>query len=176
MKYTQAHAAKGTDIHEHLPTLHSLVVNSGAKDVLELGVREGESTVALLEGVAATGGHLTSLDITPCEKARAMIESYGLAGRWTFMVEDDLFFAKNQNAGRTWDLIFVDTSHLYEHTKNEIEAFEPLLRPGGHMVFHDTASFPDGVLRPIQEYLGARSGYVFDNRLNCNGLGIVRKP
>lgn len=176
MRLTREHAAKPTDIHQHLPTLYSLVVDSKAKAVLELGVRAGESTVAFLEAVEATGGHLTSLDIDPCEAARAMIKGYGLEARWTFVHEDDLVFGAAWDKSKPWDLIFVDSSHIYEHTKKEVALFEPLVRPGGIMAFHDTAAFPHGVLEPIQEYLRGRSGYRFENALHCNGLGVLWKP
>lgn len=176
MKYTQAHAQRNTDIHEHLPTLYALVVQSGAKDVLELGVRGGESTVPLLEGVHATGGKLVSVDYEPCLAARDMVKRYGLGSRWEFVNSEDLDFGAKLNGDRRWDLIFIDTSHIYAHTKKEIALFEPLVRPGGHLVFHDTSSFPEGVLKPINEFLRGRKGYTFVNHQNNNGLGIIRKP
>jgi predicted O-methyltransferase YrrM len=176
MLRTKEHSAKSTDIHEHLPTLYSLVVESKAKAILELGVRTGESTVALLEAAQATNGHVTSLDIDPCLAAREMIGRYGLDSRWTFVHEDDLVWGAAWDKAKPWDFIFIDTSHLYEHTKKEIALFEPLLRPGGIMVFHDTTAFPQAVLVPIQEFLSGHPGFRFENRPNCNGLGILWKP
>lgn len=37
-----------TDIHEHLQTLYMLTVELNLKNILELGTRTGESTIALL--------------------------------------------------------------------------------------------------------------------------------
>ncbi len=173
MKYTKIHAAKETDIFQHLTKLYDLVLELKATCVLELGVRGGESTIALLEGVHVSNGSLLSIDISPCTEARAIIESYGLGSRWTFRQGDDL------EAGlymlhliQMFDLIFIDTSHEYEHTVKEIQLFRNLLRSGGAMVFHDTATCP-GVLKAIQENL---ADWPSEFRMNNNGLGILRKP
>lgn len=176
MKYTLEHAKHGTDIHQHLVTLHNLVTSINAKLVLELGVNTGESTIALLEAVIKTGGKLVSVDQQDLPQTRPMLEKYGLTGSWEFHMMDDIKFAAEVwPKGVQADLIFVDTSHQYQQTKKEIEVFEPLLRPGGIMVFHDTVSFYDGVQKPINEFLKTHK-WPYENKSNCNGLGILRKP
>lgn len=176
MKYTVEHSKHPTDIHQHLLTLYNLVTQLGAKKVLELGVNTGESTIALLEAVAATDGRLTSVDIQDLPNTRPMLEKYGLTGRWDFHMMDDLKFGAEWPKDQQFDLIFVDTSHQYEQTKKEIELFEPLLRPGGIMVFHDTVSYYDGVQKPINQFLKTHRHWPYENKNNCNGLGILRKP
>lgn len=177
LKYTLIHAKRPTDIHEHLVTLYNLVKSLNAKLVLELGVNTGESTIALLEAVAATGGKLVSVDQQDLVQTRPMLEKYGLTGRWEFHKMDDIKFGLEVwPKGVQADIIFVDTSHQYAQTKREIEVFEPLLRPGGIMVFHDTVSYHKGVQVPISEFLVTHKGWPYENRKNCNGLGILRKP
>lgn len=176
MIHTNRHAAKLTDIHEHLPTLYALALGLKAKTVIELGVNTGESTVALLEAVHATDGILTSVDIQELPNVRPMLTSYGLISRWDFHKSDDISFGLTWPKDKKADLIFVDTSHQYAQTKREIEVYEPILRNGGLMVFHDTVSYADGVLRPIQEFLTRHRGYKFDHFKNCNGLGVMKKP
>lgn len=184
MKYTLEHAAKPTDIHQHLVTLHGLVTSIAAKTVIELGVNTGESTIALLEAVEATQGQLYSVDIQLLPATKAMLENYGLMGRWNFTLQDDLEYVKTWPADKKADLIFIDTSHTFDHTTNEIAAYEPILRPGGIMVFHDTVSFHDGVQKPINDFLKKHGchyerkpgGWQYENKTNCNGLGILRKP
>lgn len=177
MKYTLEHAKRPSDIHEHLPTLYNLVREIEAKLVLELGVRSGESTVALAEAVKSTGGKLISVDVGIQGNVGPMLESYGLRDVWEPHQSDDIDWGLN-----TWDrnvhfdLIFVDTSHEYQHTTREIQVFECIIRPGGIMAFHDTVSVPGGVLRPIQEFLAFHPNYRFENHANCNGLGVLRKP
>lgn len=176
MKYTSRHARLGTDIGEHLPTLYGLVTSLGARTVLELGVRGGESTVALTEAVVATGGRLHSVDVDSCDDAKRLISGYGLGGRWSFTQQDDLTFAASWDRRLRPDFIFIDTSHEEKQTLAELDAFVPLLRPGGVMAFHDTVSFPAGVLHPIEKFLAANPLFAFENHKNCNGLGILRKP
>lgn len=177
MKYTLEHSKHGSDIHQHLVTLHNLVTSISAKAVIELGVNTGESTIALLEAVAATNGKLISVDQHDFSQTRLMLEKYGLTGRWEFHKMDDIKFGteiwpKDKKA----DIVFVDTSHQYEHTKKEIDVFDQILRPGGIMIFHDTVSHYDGVQKPINEFLKTHKAYKYENKTNCNGLGILRKP
>lgn len=176
MKYTLEQARHGSDINEHLVRLYDLAVQLGSRKVIELGVRTGCSTVALLESVHATGGHLYSVDIDPCDRAKELMRNYGLDARWIFTLSDDIQFGLAWPKEDLVDMVFVDSSHAYDHTTREISIFEPLIRPGGVMAFHDTESCRDGVLRPIEEFLRTRPDYKFENYLNNNGLGIMRKP
>lgn len=177
MKYTEIHAKIKSDISEHLPTLYSLAVELKAKVVIELGVRTGESTIPFLEAMQVTEGHLWSVDVEACESAKKKMKDFGLDSRWTFTMLDDISYGMHVwDRSKKADIIFVDTSHEYRQTEMEINVFEPLLRRGGLMIFHDTVSFPQGVLKPIQEFLAKHPGYQFENHKNCNGLGILKKP
>src|ERR1700693_5912401 len=64
-------------------------------------------------------------------------------GRWTHGrsdIHDHLgtIFAETVRAPPRPDVIFVAPSHLYEHTRDEIDRWLPRLSPGGAMLFHDT--------------------------------------
>jgi len=59
-----------TDIHEHLCTLYMLTIELKLTNVLELGTRSGESTVAFLQASKEIGGNLTSIDLDPCLEAK----------------------------------------------------------------------------------------------------------
>ena len=58
------------------------------------------------------------------------------------------------------ELIFLDSSHEYRQTLDEIEAWYPALTPGGLIVLHDTSEFAasfdvtqqGGVRRALQEW------------------------
>lgn len=177
MKHTLSRSRLSTDIHEHLVTLFNLVTMINGRLVVELGVNTGESTVALLEAVEATDGEVISVDIEdPHPQVRPMLDSYGLTKRWTFYKSDDIVFGLHWPKAKQADLIFVDTCHEYFHTKEEIRIYEPILRPGGIMVFHDTVTFFDGVQKPIFEFLATHKNWSYENKPNCNGLGILRKP
>lgn len=70
------------------------------------------------------------------------------------LMEVDLFYnihiLKGDSAkmGRAWgqqqpikpiDLLFIDGDHTYQGCKRDIEAWTPYVKPGGWIVFHDTA-------------------------------------
>lgn len=175
MKYTLEHSKRATDIHQHLVTLYELVTSIKAQLVIELGVNTGESTIALLEAVHVTDGVVVSVDTQDLPQTKPMLHRYGLTGRWAFYLAEDIAFGLRWPKDEKADLIFVDTSHQYQQTKREIEVYEPILRPGGIMVFHDTVTYHDGVQKPINEFLETHP-WPYENRKNCNGLGILRKP
>jgi len=125
--------AKASDINEHLPTFYDLVVKLDAKKVVELGTRGGTSTVAWLAALHQTDGHLWAVDVNPPPGL--------LAGhpRLTFTQGHDLDPFVLSQIPDDVDIVFVDTDHAYELTQAEIDGYAPKVRPGGAMVFHDTA-------------------------------------
>lgn len=170
MKYTQIHAEKQTDICKHLKRLYAMVVYLNAQRVVELGTRTGESTVALLEGVRETGGHLWSIDLDVCRTAKEMIRSYGYSDSWTFLRGD----SADPNVARftaLLDLVFVDTSHTYEQTMKEINLWFPQVNPrAGAMLFHDVESRPE-VRKAIKDSSLPNTSY--QEFPGNNGLGAV---
>lgn len=58
---------------------------------------------------------------------------------WTFVENDSLLFSKNLEkfTPASIDLLFVDTTHEYNQTKWEFEAFLPLMSPGGVICMDD---------------------------------------
>ena len=173
-------AAEPSDIQGHLPRMVDLVAKLNAQAVIELGVRYGTSTVAWLYGLAATGGHLWSVDIV---RQHRPID----VDHWTFVEGDDTDPAVLAQLPATVDIVFVDTNHRYEHTRREIELYAPRVRRGGALVFHDTdvEVFPDDhepgseppwpVRRAVDEFV-ATSPRVTDveEHHDFHGLTIVR--
>lgn len=165
-----------SDIYQHLSCIYGLVIGADAKTVIELGVRSGESTVVLAEAVTFTQGILHSVDIGDCSPIQGRLDAYGIGACWRFYQDDSKAFGQKWDRSKPVDIVFLDTSHYYHETVQEIAIFEPLLRPGGLFLFHDTTSQPDGVLRPILEFLERAPGWRFDHHEHCHGLGILRKP
>lgn len=120
--------AQPSDIREHLPRLVTLVEKLNAQRVCELGVRTGVSTVAWLEGLRRTGGHLWAVDVDECPIEHRQM---------TFVRGDDCDPAVVAQIPDDLDIVFVDSSHLHQHTVREIEIYAPKLAPGGAMLFHD---------------------------------------
>lgn len=159
-----------TDIHEHLQTLHMLTVELNLKNILELGTRTGESTMALLSAAKEVGGKMTSVDIDPCVEAKEKVKKLGLESYWNFIQSDDLQLKWNE----TIDHLFIDTSHTYEHTMSEFKKFEPYVRKGGLITLHDIISHPP-VLQAINDFIAQRTDIRFYKFFHNNGLGVLRK-
>ena len=121
-----------SDIRTHLPRLRDLVVDTDAQVVVELGVRTGRSTTALLAGAEETGGLVWSCDVVNHGAPTDVTEH----PQWEFGRGDDLAMAAH--APRPICVLFIDTSHEYEHTVAELRAYGPLVRSGGVIALHDT--------------------------------------
>ena len=149
----------------------SLVFN--LKKVLELGVRNGISTVALVEAVSTINGHVWSVDLDDAKFTKQKISSMNLDRFWTFIQNDSILEAEKWE--NPVDLILVDTAHYYEQTLKELQMYERFLNVGGFILLHDSKSFP-GVLHAVEDFLKtSKSKYNFYNYINNNGLGILRK-
>ena len=162
--------ARCSDIYAHLPTLYRLTVDGKRKRTLELGTRDGDSTIALLLAAREIGGTLTSVDLEPCPIATARVDGAGLRDLWTFVQQDDL--------GLDWDRpidhLFVDTSHRYSHTIDELRKYEPFVVSGGVISLHDTTTFP-AVWHAIEEYFRGRRDVRIFRYFHNNGLTLVEK-
>ncbi len=158
------------DIYAHLATLYKLTVDGRRTRILELGTRSGNSTLALLWGAREVGGHVTSVDVEPSPEAQARVEAAGLASCWTFLRGDDMALSWNEPV----DHLFIDTSHLYDHTRAELRKYEPLVVPGGVITMHDTTSNPD-VWRAIEDHFRGRTDVRVFRYLHNNGLAVIEK-
>jgi predicted O-methyltransferase YrrM len=161
------------DISFHLPMLALLIREFNLQSIVELGTRHGISTVALLEAARHTGGRVLSLDIDPCVEAKHRVEDAGLGAAWTFVHCSDVDFP-DQDIPDQIDLLFVDTSHRYTHTKQELLKFGSRVRRNGWIVLHDYVSF-EGVARAVNEYMAALpSSAHFYPFVHQNGLAVLR--
>lgn len=166
-----------SDIVEHLPTFVQLCESLKAKKVIELGTRGGVSTVAWLYGLELTDGHLWSVDIDPAPELEHE--------RWTFIQGSDLELSTLKQLPDDADIVFIDTSHDYQHTKAELSVYKWRVRPGGRIVLHDTAlARPEGWTRRQPEFpvRTAVDEFCRDEGLkvrywpNCFGLGVIQIP
>ncbi len=124
---------ENTHISSHLPALfvHSFLVKP--KLILEAGVQSGESTRSFYKVAQFFKTKLIGIDKE--ENAR---QTYALLDRAVFLCMDDTDYRNNE----PHDIIFIDTSHLYEHTMSEINLFLPLLSDKGILMFHDSNVTP----------------------------------
>jgi cephalosporin hydroxylase len=166
--------ATPSDIYLHLPRFVELVLELDAQHVIELGTRTGVSTIAWLYALERTGGRLTSVDIDPRP-------DIGEWEHWTFHQAHDLdpFLLSELDPA---DIVFIDTSHVYEHTRSELNVYRYMVNRGGLIVCHDTElEWPeDAPRRPrfpvrtaIAEFCDAE-GFDWSNDPKCCGLAEIR--
>jgi predicted O-methyltransferase YrrM len=172
----EARRMENSDIRDFLPFLYE---QAKGKQVIELGVRGGNSTAALLAAVERDGGHVWSVDIAAPHVPDEWLDS----PLWDFVGGDDLEVVEELPDGV--DVVFIDTSHTFQQTWSELDLYAPKLLPGGVFLLHDTElEHPDAspctdppypVKAAVDQWAFAY-GWVTEFRAGCNGLGIVHKP
>lgn len=157
-------AAASSDIQQHLPRLRQ----EARGTVLELGVRGGSSTVALLAGLEERGGTLWSVDVDPA--SAAVFPSHA---QWRFVLADSRDERPVLDAGLPdeLDVLFIDTIHTYEQVRDELTVWGDRVVEGGVILFHDTDSYPP-IRQAISEWCKARC-VPFEFRGGSNGLGVA---
>ena len=122
------------DSDGHLLTLFTLALASKAKAMVELGVRDGTSTLPLLAAAALTNGHLYSVDKEPVNfDIPDKLKTY-----WSFDQNNSLSFLKTWPTEKIIDLVYLDDWHAYEHVKAELKLIDPLVSPSSLILIHDT--------------------------------------
>ncbi len=129
--------------------LNMLVKMTGAKRALEVGTANGYSGIWIGLGLEATGGQLTTVEISPekAKEARANFEKAGLAGRIR-VIEGDAHKVVRELAG-PFDFIFIDAD-----MGNDLDYFNalfPKLSPGGAILRHNAITYAN----TMKDYLEA---------------------
>ena len=193
---------KRTQINDHLITLFVESLEINPKLIVELGVRHGESTFSLERVAKLSGSKLISVDVENCSHVSSYKDGI-------FVQSDDIEFAKifkdwckAQKISPEIDILFIDTSHLYEHTLQEINLWFPFLSKRSKAFFHDTNlkrifvrkdktmglawNNKRGVIRALEKYFNRKfnekrdfvdlkDGWLIKHYSNCNGLLILTR-
>ena len=189
---------KQSDICEHVETLCNYAKN--ASTILECGVRTAVSTWGFVEGLLNNNNDikkLVSCDLkrdAPFNTIEPLLKS---VIDFNFWEGNDLTFPENE----TFDIIFIDTWHIYGHLKRELKKFAPMCNKW--IIMHDTtvdewqgetircgwdphqqsieSGYPvdeitKGLWPAIVEFLMDNQNYVIKQRYtNCNGLTILER-
>ena len=126
-------AARPSDIQLQMPLLYEAARSRERPAIAELGTRAGRSGIALLAGAAETGGHVWSVDSGPVTAP----SWWAATGLWSFLVADDMSGEAAAWIPAELDVLFIDTSHLFEHTLAELRRYAPRVRSGGAVLCHD---------------------------------------
>jgi len=124
---------KDTDISSHLKKMYIYTRDMKPSTIVECGISSGESSSIFSIINLELGSKVIGVDVEVCNV-------YSNIHNGTFIHMDDCLYADvyQKQYGANIDVLFIDTSHLYDHTKKEIEKWFPLLSKRAFVMFHDT--------------------------------------
>jgi predicted O-methyltransferase YrrM len=125
--------------------LYDLCLNVRPRATIEIGMAYGYSTLYFLAALAKyRGGQHIAID--PCETsmwhgiglAQVRAAFGGIPDTFTF-IEDrsDRVATDLARNNRTFDMIFIDGPHLFEHALADFHLYAPLCTMGGHIILDD---------------------------------------
>jgi predicted O-methyltransferase YrrM len=118
---------------------------------VELGTNAGCSAIAVARLIRSWGGTLTCVDTWAGPGGGATLDQF-LTHVWRAGVADaiQIVCQPTVEAARRWvglvDYVYVDADHTYEGCTADLEAWWPLLRPGG-LIAGDDYGDPHGIPR-----------------------------
>lgn len=191
-----------TDVNDHLVTLFVESMSVDPRLIVELGVRGGETAFVLEQIAGLYGSQVVLVDIADCSVTPS-------SRQVTFVKSDDVEFA---GRFREWceerridpliDILHIDTSHLYDHTVQEIAAWFPHLSDRAKVFLHDTHleeifrrrdgsmgrawNNDRGVIRALEDYFSKpfdetrdfvdyAGGWLIKHSPLCNGFTILER-
>jgi predicted O-methyltransferase YrrM len=131
----------------YINALYRMVTAHQPKNVLEIGMSYGFSTLAILSALhdADQSGHLVSIDPDPYDRPRhphtlAAIDRAGLGNYHDFVRQPDFISLPNfLQEGRRFDFAYVDGNHRFEDVMLAIIYLDKLLPVNGIIGFNDCA-------------------------------------
>lgn len=121
------------DSDKHFFTLFSIALASGTKHIIELGVREGGTTLPLLTAAKLNNGLLHSVDTNKT----TFIPPSELKKYWNFYQQDAIEFLENWDTSFDVGIIYIDDWHSYPHVKKELELIDKIVSPSSIILIHD---------------------------------------
>jgi Methyltransferase domain len=196
--------SRRTNISDHLTTIFRESILVRPRVIVELGIGEGESHFVLEKAAQHCGAQLVSVDINDCSQVCSHRAGCHVvqADDVEFAVRFPQWLRELSIESSSIDLLFLDTSHLYEHTVQELQAWFPLLSTHCKVIFHDTNlryimrradgtlwlawANDRGVIRAIEEQLGTKlderrefattaAGWKIRHWPYCNGLTVLER-
>lgn len=138
-----------TDTRAHLLTLYSIAkwatwsppnapYNPHPPLCMEIGVRHGVTTMALLHAMREVAGRLISLEIDAdfASVAQERVQEAKLSHWWELHVTDCNDFAAGFST--PLDLLWIDGDHHLEQARSDVANYAAKVKPGGYVLMHDT--------------------------------------
>lgn len=150
---------------DYAEILYTFACRAGVRTVLELGICTGISSRALLAAVGETG-RVWSVEKRDSwsDHMRRIKERFPA---WVFILADDLEIEWDREV----DLLFIDTSHTYEHTLAELIKFSPFVR--NWIFLHDTKI--SAVSKAIEDFVGDDWEWIVAEWSHRHGLALLTR-
>jgi hypothetical protein len=121
------------DSDRHILPLFAIALASKGTCFVELGVRDGTTTLPLLLAAALNGGRLISVDRQPTSfDCPAEYESH-----WQFVQADAVEFLQTWDTSHKVDIVYIDDWHAYSHVAKELEYVDRMVGPSSIVLVHD---------------------------------------
>jgi len=149
--------------------VYTLIMSNNITEVLELGTQIGFSAIVMGDALVKASKRMdrqTSLDTVEAskrlsDKAREYIQGSILTEMIHVYDGASTDQRTYSSLRKAYDLIYVDSSHSYDGTREEIRIYWPYLKPSGIMIFHDSGEIASefdptkkgGVRRALMEWV-----------------------
>lgn len=121
------------DSDRHVLPLFAIALASKGTRFVELGVRDGTTTLPLLLAASLNGGQLISVD----RAATTFDCPLSHRAHWQFIQADTLEFLQNWDRSQKADLVYIDDWHAYAHVAKELEHVDRIVGPSSIVLVHD---------------------------------------
>ena len=160
--------------------LYALAIANRSQVIVETGMNNmAGASPWLIMAATINGGWYHGVDIRPesIDKCRDAVDRLFEEPRATLTLGDAVGLLPLLFQPESIDFLFVDDDHTYAHVKKEIEAFWPLMKTGGLMLFHDIVGVHEADIWPQLEKLGGIKLVNHAHRPDkpFGGLGMVVK-
>lgn len=187
-----------SDINEHMQTLYNYAKKS--ETIFETGVRGVVSTWALLKGLHENSSNKKKIflnDIEECD----IEEIKNLADKLAICFEYEWINNLDINISEKYDLVFIDTWHVYGQLIRELHKFSQICNK--FIILHDTTvdgvvgesirnnwdiheqakktgytveEIEKGLWPAVEDFLNSSNEWELEKRYtNCNGLTILKR-
>lgn len=154
---------------------------------LEIGVREGPTTMAILHAMRETGGKLISIECDPdvAEITRGLVEKAGLSRWWELQVTRSEVFAVQ--APPILDFLWIDGDHSEDAVRRDVADYAHRVRVNGYLLLHDyfsdaecaapavSGGFPSDVSIVVEDTIRASGDWEVLTLAHSFGLTICRR-
>ncbi len=139
--------------------IESLVTASDSRQILEVGMYSGFSTLHVLRAIVGKrDARITSIDFRPGHD-REFFSRSEFAGYFNF-INGKTPECLEQFNGQFFDMVFVDSDHSLEHNESERKALMKITKPGSIWLFHDLPEWSSPENRSISEVRKWTNGLV----------------